>query len=183
MGILPSLAIGIGAFCAGELVFQVAKKEEPMKVKNMYEVLTESKNMNDQIEKIIPKIEDKELTGWIKEIHETVSKIIQTIEKKPEKYKTTNNFFHYYLPVTIQILKKYDEIENQKLTTQESKEFMESTKRMVKKIKDAFELQLAHLYQSDMLDVDAEMKVFESMLKSEGYHQDSDFGSKKEEKS
>ena len=26
-GIVPSLAIGVGAFCAGELVFHVAKKE------------------------------------------------------------------------------------------------------------------------------------------------------------
>ena len=179
---MPSLAIGVGAFCAGELVFQVAKKEEPIKAKNMYEVLTESKNINDQIEKMIPKIEDKELTGWVKEIHETVFKIIQTIEKKPEKYKAANNFFNYYLPVTIQILNKYDEIENQRLTTQDSKKFMESTKNMVKKIKDAFELQLAQLYQSDMINADAEMKVFETMLKSEGYQQDSDFGSKKEGK-
>ncbi len=41
-------------------------------------------------------------------------KIIETVEKKPDSYKKMNNFFGYYLPVTINILTKYDEIENQK---------------------------------------------------------------------
>ena len=49
-----------------------------------------------------------------------------------------NNFFGYYLPVTINILTKYDEIENQKLNTEDSKKFMESTQKMVKKINEAF---------------------------------------------
>ena len=79
-----------------------------------------------------------------------------------------NNFFGYYLPVTINILTKYDEIENQKLNTEDSKKFMESTQKMVKKINEAFKKQLSNLYQSDMIDTDAEMKVFDTMLKSDG---------------
>ncbi|MBR1802451.1 MAG: 5-bromo-4-chloroindolyl phosphate hydrolysis family protein [Clostridia bacterium] len=153
----------------------MTKKEENGTTKTLYDTLTEAKQTNDQIEKMISKIEDPELVGWIKEIHETVSKIISTIEKKPEKYKATNNFFSYYLPVTMQILNRYDEIENQSLTSEESKKFMESTKNMVGKINEAFKKQLSNLYQSDMIDTDAEMKVFESMLKADGYHQDDDF--------
>ena len=87
-----------------------------------------------------------------------------------------NNFFNYYLPVTINILTKYDEIENQKLNTEDSKKFMESTQKMVKKINEAFKKQLSNLYQSDMIDTDAEMKVFDTMLKSDGYDvDDNDF--------
>lgn len=87
-----------------------------------------------------------------------------------------NNFFGYYLPVTINILTKYDEIENQKLNTEDSKKFMESTQKMVKKINEAFKKQLSNLYQSDMIDTDAEMKVFDTMLKSDGYDvDDNDF--------
>jgi len=102
----------------------------------------------------------------INEIHSNVEKIINTVEKNPNKYKKMNNFFDYYLPVTINILNKYDEIENQGLTTQESKRFMSN---------EAFKEQLANLYQSDMIDTDAEMKVFEAMLKADGYDQESDF--------
>ena len=174
VGILPSLAIGVGAYCAGELVFHVAKKEE-YKTKNLEETIQEAREMNNKIEKIKPKIEDASIVATINEISETVKKIIDTIENKPEKLKKTDNFFNYYLPVTVNILNKYDEIENQKLTTDESMKFMESSKDMIMKINDAFKKQLSSLYQSDMIDTDAEMKVFESMLKSDGYNLDDDF--------
>jgi 5-bromo-4-chloroindolyl phosphate hydrolysis protein len=175
---LPSLAIGIGAFCAGELIFKDNRKEAPTENKSFNEVLLDAKNKNEQIKKIWPQIEDQELVGYIKEIHSTVEKIITTVEKKPSKYKKMNNFFSYYLPVTVSILKRYDEIENQKLTTEESKEFMLSAKGMMKKINEAFKKQLSNLYQSDMIDTDAEMKVFETMLEADGFGQDSDFNTK-----
>ena len=125
---------------------------------------------------MVSQVEDPELSNNISEIHTTVSKIIETVEKKPDKYKKKNNFFGYYLPVTINILTKYDEIENQKLNTEDSKKFMESTQKMVKKINEAFKKQLSNLYQSDMIDTDAEMKVFDTMLKSDGYDvDDNDF--------
>ena len=171
---LPSLAIGVGGYLAGELVFHVSKKEE-FKTKTMLETIQDAREMNNKIEKIIPKIEDTELVNTIKEINETAKKIIDTIESKPEKYKKNNNFFSYYLPVTVNILNKYDEIENQRLTTEESKKFMKSTKEMATKINDAFKKQLSNLYQSDMIDTDAEMKVFDSMLKADGYNFDDDF--------
>ena len=175
VGILPSLAIGVGAFGASELIFHTTKKETNVENNNLYDILTEAKNKNSQIEKMIPKIESVELVKNIKEINETVTKIIETVEKKPEKYKVMNNFFGYYLPVTINILNRYDEIENQKLTTEDGKKFMNSAQNMIKKINDAFKKQLSNLYQSDMIDTDAEMKVFETMLQSDGYDENNDF--------
>ena len=174
VGILPSLAIGVGAFCAGELVQRVTKKQDNTSI-SFYQTIMEAKNKNEQIARIVPKIEDPELVHTITEINQTVGKIINTIEKKPEKLKNANKFFNYYLPVTIDILNRYDEIENQSLTTEDSKKFMDSTKRMVIKINDAFKKQLSSLYQSDMIDTDAEMKVFDSMLKADGYNQEDDF--------
>lgn len=168
---MPSLAIGIGAFCAGELVFHVAKKENAVR-KSMNEIIMDAKTKNLQISKIIPKIEDPELVSMIKEINLTVEKIIKTVETKPEKYKKSQRFFDYYLPVTIDILSRYDEIENQKLTTKDSQKFMDNTKKMIDRINNAFKKQLSSLYQSDMIDTDAEMKVFDSMLKADGYNDD-----------
>ena len=86
-----------------------------------------------------------------------------------------NNFFEYYLPVTLNILTRYDEIENQKLSSEESKKFMSQTKNMMEKINTAFKNQLSNLYQSDIVDTDAEMKVFDSMLKADGYDTSNDF--------
>lgn len=85
------------------------------------------------------------------------------------------------MPVTIKILTRYDEIENQKLTSANSIKFMNSVKGMVKKIKSAFEEQLSNMYQDDIIDTDAEIKVFESMLKSDGFIDEMNFNIKKKE--
>ena len=174
VGILPSLAIGACAFGASELVFHTAKKEIK-EGNNLYDKLIEAKDINNQIEKMAPKIESREMVNNIKQINETVTKIISTIEKKPEKYRVMSNFFNYYLPATMNILTKYDEIENQRLTTTDSQKFMKSAENMIKNINEAFKKQLSNLYQSDMIDTDAEMKVFNSMLKSDGFDTEIDF--------
>lgn len=147
----------------------------------MKDILEDARNKTNKIEQIIPQIEDEELVNEIKEISNTVKKIISAVEKKPDKYEKMNNFFDYYLPVTINILNRYDEIENQSLNTEEANDFMKSTKNMVKKINKAFKVQLANIYQADIIDTDAEMKVFENMLKSDGY-QDDEFNISKGEK-
>ena len=48
----------------------------------------------------------------------------------------------------------------------------------IKKINNAFKNQLSNLYQSDIVDTDAEMKVFEGMLKADGYDTSTDFKNK-----
>ena len=116
---------------------------------------------------------------WFHKLRTTL-KIIQTVEKKPEKFDKIENFFDYYLPITLNILNKYDEIENQRLTSEESKKFMKQAENMVSKIDEAFKKQLDNLYQSEMVDTDAEMKVFENMLRSDGFVSE-DFKTKKDD--
>lgn len=175
IGLLPSLAIGVGAFGAGELILH-AKKEENVNIgKTAEQILSEAKHQNEQIKNMAPLIEDKEIVDNIIVIHETVDKIIKTVESKPMKMSKIENFFDYYLPETVKFLRKYDEIENQRLGSVDSKKFMESGKEMTKKIKDAFKVQLDSLYQSDIIDTGAEMKVFETMLKTDGFDTLNDF--------
>ena len=52
---------------------------------------------------------------------------------------------------------------------------MTQAKSMIGKINSAFKNQLSNLYQSDMVDTDAEMKVFETMLKADGYDTSDEF--------
>ena len=179
---MPSLAIGVAAFGAGELIFHKKEKQD-IKSTNLNEILTQARKNNTQISNMIAKVEDESLKKQIGEINDTANKIINTVEKNPEKYKKIDNFFDYYLPVTLNILRRYDEIENQRLSSSESKKFMLQTRNMIEKINNAFKNQLSNLYQSDIVDTDAEMKVFETMLKADGYDANSDFKIEKEENS
>lgn len=184
IGALPSAAIGVAAYGAGILLFRDKKKvdisdnfeaEDKLAIKQAKESIIKMQNISKQLE-------SPQLVQNVKSIYITSNKIIETVEKKPEKLKKVRNFLNYYLPVTIKILERYDEIENQKLTTKESKKFMSSVENMIEKIKDAFEEQLSNIYQTEMVDTDAELKVFESMLKADGFLDEIDFNIEKKDK-
>ena len=172
--ILPSLAIGATAFVAGELVFHkdavISLKETNL---NLFETLEKAKKQNKHILDMIPMIEDKEIQSNLKEINDSVTKIIKTIEKYPEKEKKLKNFFDYYLPVTVKLVDRFDEIENQKLSSSDVKKFYETTNKTISEINDVFKKFLNNLYEADMLDANVEMKVLNSMLKSDGLDKNS----------
>ena len=178
--LLPSLAISAVAYGAGTLIFKDRSKLDlSIDKKNLYDILKEAKEETLQISNISKQIEDKEVVENIEQICDISNKIIDTLSKNPNKLGQARNFLNYYLPVTIKILTRYDEIENQRLNTIESKEFMESVKKMTEKIKNAFNEQLNNMYQTEMIDTDAEIKVFESMLKSDGFLDDININTKK----
>lgn len=170
-----ALGMGVAAYVAGNLIFSEKETIQTVSSENLYDLLSSAKKINSEICSMIEKIEDKELQDDIREIYRIADKIIDTISKNPTKQKKANNFFQYYLPVTLKILQKYDEIENQRLESVEGKEFMKNTKNMIRTIKKSFNEQLSNLYQADMIDTDADMKVFKTMLKTDGYSEIEDF--------
>lgn len=182
LSVLPSLGIAAVAFGAGNLMLSESAKPKPiMEVgakednRSFLEKIAVAKRQNAEIYALMHRVEKKELIDNIRDLHSVVARIITTIEKAPEKAAKANTFFTYYLPVTVKILSKYDLIENQDLDSPESIRMMETTEQMVVKIKNAFEDQLAKLYQTDIVDTDAEMKVFESMLNAESFNSQDHF--------
>ena len=166
----PALAIGCAAFGASELVLSSVKGKENLKDTDhsLYVKLNKAKKQNKEILALIPKVESIDTRKNLSEIHETVNKIISTIEANPKKAKGINNFFEYYLPVLIKIVGKYDEVENQRLKSKDGKAFMVKADKMISDTNKAFESILDSLYQSDIIDADADMKVYDLMLKADG---------------
>ena len=166
----PALAIGAAAFGASELVLSSFKRKETLKDTNrtLYQKIQDARRQNKEILSLIPKVESGDTRKNLNEIHSTVDKILTTIENSPSKANRLNNFFDYYLPVLIKIVNRYDEVENQKLVSKEGKEFMVKADKMIEGTNNAFESILSSLYQKDIMDADADMKVYDMMLKADG---------------
>ena len=169
--ILHSVLIGTSAFVAGELVLTKNKKTLKEENFNLYKVLENAKKQNKRIIEAKSYIDNDEIKAYLTSINDSTSKIIKTIEKKPKKIKNIDNFFDYYLPITVKIINRYDEIENNNLSSKDSKKFMTSTINMLASIDKAFRNILNNLYQKEIIDMDAEMKVFSSMLKADGFNE------------
>ena len=182
----PALAIGVMAFGASELVLSGVKGKETLKDtnKDLYLKITKAKKQNKEILSLIPKVDSVDTRKNLSEIHETVTKIINTAEASPKKAKRLNNFFDYYLPVLIKIVNKYDEVENQRLKSSDGADFMEKANKMIADTNKAFNTILDDLYENDIMDADADMKVYNTMLKADGIAGDNLMvkGSDKDEK-
>ena len=166
----PSLIIGCAAFGASELMLSGIKPKETLKNTNrsLYDKIITAKKQNKDIISMIPKIENKNTRESLKEISDTVNKILEVVETNPKKGDKIDNFFDYYLPVLLKIVNKYDEIENKNLISKEGKSFMKKADTMIMESKSAFATILSSLYQKDLIDADAEMKVYDLMLKADG---------------
>ena len=174
VALAPSLVIGGCAFLASELMFSGVKTKEKLKNTNktLYQKILEATKEQKQIKNLIPKVENIETQKNLKEINETINKILEEVEKNPKKEKSLNNFFDYYLPVLIKITTRYDEIENTRLTSKDEKTFMTKAQNLIKDTNKAFKTILSNLYQKDIMDTDADMKVYELMMKADGIVED-----------
>jgi hypothetical protein len=177
LAILPgsvgaAAAAGVVSFIATNLIL---KDDEDDLTKlsigrniDITDIVNSSLQLNAKLYSYQKKIDDKEIVVLIRSIYDTSSKIIFAVKKTPAKYQYATKFFNYYLPETVQLITKYDEIENQYMTSEEVKNYFEKSKNMLIKIDNAFKKQLSNLYKEDILDSKADMKVFDTMLKSDG---------------
>lgn len=170
MPILPALAIGAAAFGANELLLTQDKIKIKGYSKPLSVVLDDARKQNKEMNNLVMSIEDELVRKDVKAITKTVDDIIETVKKEPKKAEKIDTFFEYYLPVTLKMVKKFETIEEQKLTGKESLKYMKTAKKNLSEANEAFKKIKESLYQSDIVDADADMKVFNTMLESEGYN-------------
>lgn len=170
-GVIFSLIVSVIAYFASTMVFK-EKDEFQIEVNGdlvEYERLgAEAVQVIRKIELVKDKIDNKELVEDITKICETSNKIAKSLKDNPKKTKQVRKFINYYLPFTLNILTQYNTIEDQALTSKESKDFMAKVETTIKRVKDACEEQLNHMYETDLVNTNADIKVFETMLKTDG---------------
>ncbi len=165
----PALAVGGIAFIASELVISSNKKIQEKIELSFKEKINLAKGEIKYLKEMIDKVDDEAVSKDLEEITKTADKIINRISENELENKTSKKFMEYYLPVCVKIVGRYDEIENQSLTSKDSKEFMANTAKILKATNKGFKRILNSLYQSDIVDADAEMKVLNTMLTADGF--------------
>jgi len=169
--IIPSIVVGAFAFLGSELVMSKTQFVVFDKIdeKNAEQVLNDAKNKNKYILDMVPKIDDEVVQKYLRSINSTTAKIISTVSKNKKKIKQTQKFWTYYLPITVGIVQKYDEIENQRLSSKDAKDFFEKSRETLEEIDKSFKKILNNLYESDIENATADMKVLNTILKSDGF--------------
>ena len=109
---------------------------------------------------------------------ETVAaRIFALAEADPGKEDQLRKFVNYYLPTALKLLHTYAQLDGQGVDGENITKTKQSIERSLNLLVTAFENQLDKLFQSDALDVSADIAALEGMLNLDGLSGESDFTS------
>ena len=107
---------------------------------------------------------------------ETVSaRIFALAEADPGKEDQLRKFTSYYLPTALKLLHTYAQLDGQGVDGENITKTKQSIERSLDLLVTAFENQLDKLFQSDALDVSADIAALEGMLNLDGLSGANDF--------
>jgi 5-bromo-4-chloroindolyl phosphate hydrolysis protein len=166
-----ALAAGVGAgtwMAASGNSFRgiEIKGTAELSAEEIQQMLESGEKKTAEIARAAGAVKDPEFASGAKDIVATSHDILGYLSKNPARVKRARKFLSYYLDTTLFIVKGYAEVEasnDPEIAASRGKQ-----KEILITIKQAFDKQLAVLLRNDVMDIDAEIDVLRSTLKSEG---------------
>jgi DNA-binding Lrp family transcriptional regulator len=122
------------------------------------------------------RIADPALSQKIDRLEEITAKIFKAVEEDPKKRGRIDTFLNYYLPTTQKLLDSYAEFEATGIEGENLRQAKERIQKTMDSIIAGFEHQLDELYKADVMDVDSDIRVMETMLNRDTASVEKDFG-------
>ena len=162
---------------------QQAKPVRPKLSPEMQSVIYQGNQSIARIRRLNDQIPDARMSAQIDLIERLTTQIFDCVRQHPEKLKQIRQFLNYYLPTTIKLMEQYVTLQNQGMRTENIETGMRKIESMLDKVIVAFQRQLDSLFESDVVDITADIRVMEQMMKSEGLTNEHDFTNVLEEES
>ena len=136
-------------------------KPEPAGDKRAEEVLRRIRDDNDRIA-------DREMSLKIDRIELLTGEIFRYLSKHPEREGELRTFMDYYLPQTLKILETYAQLEAQGVETDNIRKAKDQISDLLDQLTESYERQLDKLFDTDVLDISADIDVMKKMLQNDG---------------
>lgn len=138
-------------------------------------VIYQGKRAIADIRRLNDEIPDERISAQIDLIERLTTQIFDCVRKNPKKLSQIRQFLNYYLPTTIKLMEQYVTLQNQSLKTENITEGMQKIEDLLDKVIIAFQRQLDALFEADVVDITADIRVMEQMMASEGLTNKKDF--------
>ena len=139
-------------------------------------LLVERDRAVGEMRRLNDSIKDVKISAQISHLEVTTGKIIDAVVEKPAKLPQIRKFMNYYLPTTLKLLNSYEQLSRQSVKGENITSTMFNIAGMMHTVADAFEKQLDSLFSDEAMDISADITVFETMLKQEGFVEESRTG-------
>ncbi|WP_312634868.1 5-bromo-4-chloroindolyl phosphate hydrolysis family protein [Oscillibacter sp.] len=121
-------------------------------------------------------IADPVLSEKIDRLEDVTARIFRAVEADPKKQGRIDTFMNYYLPTTQKLLDSYAEFDAAGVEGENLRQAKLRIEQTMDSIVAGFEHQLDELYKTDVLDVDSDIRVMETMLRRDTASVERDFG-------
>ena len=139
-----------------------AAREEKAPADAYETLLQELRTLNERIE-------DEVMSQRIYRIEAVARATFLAVKQKPEKLSQIRRFMDYYLPTTIKLLDAYAGFEDQEVNGENIRASKENIERMTETLSVAFEKQFDSLFLTETMDINAEIRTMDSLLRQDGY--------------
>ncbi len=136
------------------------------------QVLDKGNDFLDKIRCSNDAIPGEEISDKISRMELIIAKIFERVKAHPEIIPDLNRLMDYYLPMTVKLLKAYEDMDSQPVQG----ENITSSKREIEKTIDtlniAFEKLLDSVFEDTVMDVSSDISVLNTVLAQEGLTED-----------
>jgi 5-bromo-4-chloroindolyl phosphate hydrolysis protein len=140
-------------------------------IKNGEEIMTlleEGEKDLASIKTVMDTSEDPQIRTGARKVYREGGKIIEYIKKNPAKAVMARRFFNYYLDKADEILKRYQNLISAGIETDHLRSLKEKTLSALEAISRGMVLQFSKLISSEVIDIEADIKLLESTVRIEG---------------
>jgi 5-bromo-4-chloroindolyl phosphate hydrolysis protein len=124
-----------------------------------------------ELGKVYRQISGTKIGPQVFQMTQTTQEILEQVKADPEKMRGLRQFFGYFLPTSIDLLKKYASFSARRVKTDNITNSIRRIEDSIDNIAAVFRKEFDNLFMDDAVDISAEITVMEGMLASDG-----DFG-------
>lgn len=171
--IFISAAIALGLFAALVFLLKPVSRIGRVAVDSVNGGELLLKQFNEGIDHInaigetIARIPEQDVRDKAAQLRATGENIISYLRDHPDRITLARRFINYHLPTTRNLLEKYVAFKRTNLKTEQIERIFSETSSALETLNKAFEAQFEQLMHNEMMDVETDLEVLETMLKTE----------------
>lgn len=170
-GLLAVAAVSVGAYFGASKLFPGREVEVQEEIETgdaaVDREIAKARERLENLRRANDAIPDPEISGNLDRMYKSGQQIFSELKRDPRKVALVRRFMNYYLPTSEKLMEQYQVLMNASTKGENITSAMDTIERSLGLAADAFDKCADNLYKDDEMDIDAEIKVMQTMLTSD----------------
>ena len=167
-GLLVTVALSVGGYFVGSKLFPGREVEVQEKITTgdaaVDREIEVARQRLENLRKANEAISDPQITKNLDRMYAAGQQIFKELGRDPKKVALVRRFMSYYLPTSEKLMEQYQVLMNAPSKGENITSAMKTIESSLGLAAKAFEKCADNLYKDDEMDIDAEIKVMQTML-------------------